>query len=38
VIDGKTLEISEAERHAVFVGNARRVSPRLDAKLKERGL
>ena len=26
------------ERHAIFEGNARRVFPRLDAKLKERGL
>lgn len=32
------LAISEAERHAIFEGNARRVFPRLDAKLKERGL
>ena len=26
------------QRHAIFEGNARRVFPRLDAKLKERGL
>lgn len=32
------LEISEAERHMIFEGNARRVFPRLDALLKERGL
>ncbi len=32
------LDISDAERHAIFEGNARRVFPRLDAKLKERGL
>jgi len=32
------LEISDAERHAIFEGNARRVFPRLDAKLKARGL
>ena len=32
------LDISEAERHAIFEGNARRVFPRLDAQLKERGL
>lgn len=32
------LAISEAERHAIFEGNARRVFPRLDAQLKERGL
>ncbi|MEO9600341.1 amidohydrolase family protein [Parasphingorhabdus sp.] len=32
------LDISDAERHAIFEGNARRVYPRLDAKLKERGL
>lgn len=32
------LPISEAQRHAIFEGNARRVFPRLDAKLKERGL
>jgi len=29
------LHISDAERHAIFEGNARRVFPRLDAKLKE---
>lgn len=32
------LDISDAARHAIFEGNARRVFPRLDAKLKERGL
>jgi predicted TIM-barrel fold metal-dependent hydrolase len=32
------LAISEEERHAIFEGNARRVFPRLDAQLKERGL
>ncbi|MBV9882606.1 MAG: amidohydrolase [Sphingomonadaceae bacterium] len=32
------LPISEEARHAIFEGNARRVFPRLDAKLKERGL
>ena len=30
--------ISAEQRHAIFEGNARRVFPRLDAKLKERGL
>ena len=32
------LPIPEAERHAIFEGNARRVFPRLDAQLKGRGL
>jgi 4-oxalmesaconate hydratase len=32
------LPIDEAAKHAIFEGNARRVFPRLDAKLKERGL
>jgi 4-oxalmesaconate hydratase len=32
------LDISETERAAIFEGNARRVFPRLDAQLKERGL
>jgi len=32
------LPISEPQKHAIFEGNARRVFPRLDAKLKERGL
>jgi len=32
------LNISEAERHAIFEGNARRVFPRLDRQLKARGL
>lgn len=32
------LDISDAERHAIFEGNARRVFPRLDAMLTKRGL
>jgi 4-oxalmesaconate hydratase len=32
------LPISDTQRHAIFEGNARRVFPRLDAILKERGL
>ena len=32
------LNISDQARHAIFEGNARRVFPRLDAKLQERGL
>ncbi len=32
------LDISDADRHAIFEGNARRVFPRLDAQLKARGL
>jgi len=32
------LPIDDAAKHAIFEGNARRVFPRLDAKLKERGL
>ena len=32
------LDISDAERRAIFEGNARRVYPRLDAQLKARGL
>ena len=32
------LDISEHEKHMIFEGNARRVYPRLDAILKERGL
>jgi 4-oxalmesaconate hydratase len=32
------LDISDAERHMIFEGNARRVFPRLDSQLKERGL
>ena len=32
------LDISEAEGHAIFEGNARRVFPRLDAQLNGRGL
>ncbi|HEX2214234.1 MAG TPA: hypothetical protein VHH12_12470, partial [Mycobacterium sp.] len=31
------LPISDEQRHAIFEGNARRVFPRLDARLKERG-
>jgi 4-oxalmesaconate hydratase len=31
------LNLSDADRRAVFEGNARRVFPRLDAQLKERG-
>jgi len=31
------LAISESQKHAIFEGNARRVFPRLDARLKERG-
>ena len=32
------LPITAAQRHAIYEGNARRVFPRLDAQLKERGL
>jgi 4-oxalmesaconate hydratase len=32
------LDISDAQRHAIFEGNARIVFPRLDARLKEMGL
>lgn len=32
------LEIDDATRHAIFEGNARRVFPRLDKQLRERGL
>ena len=32
------LDISDTERAAIFEGNARRVFPRLDKKLKEKGL
>lgn len=32
------LDIPDGERHAIFEGNARRIFPRLDAKLKELGL
>lgn len=32
------LPVSAEQRHAIFEGNARRVFPRLDAKLKARGL
>lgn len=32
------LDISDQERHAIFEGNTRRVFPRLDQQLKERGL
>ena len=31
------LPIGEDERHAIYEGNARRVFPRLDARLKDRG-
>jgi 4-oxalmesaconate hydratase len=33
----EALPISDEQRHAIFEGNARRVFPRLDAILKERG-
>ena len=32
------LQVSEAQRHAIFEGNARRVFPRLDQQLKAKGL
>ena len=32
------LPVSDEQRHAIFEGNARRVFPRLNAKLKARGL
>jgi 4-oxalmesaconate hydratase len=32
------LDVSDAEKHAIFEGNARKVYPRLDAILKEKGL
>ena len=32
------LPITADQRHAIFEGNARRVFPRLDALLKEKGL
>ncbi|MGE4430872.1 MAG: amidohydrolase family protein [Sphingobium sp.] len=32
------LDVSAESKHAIFEANARRVFPRLDAKLKERGL
>ena len=32
------LPISDEQRHAIYEGNARRVFPRLDTRLKERGL
>jgi len=32
------LDLSDADRHKVFEGNARRVYPRLDTALKARGL
>jgi 4-oxalmesaconate hydratase len=32
------LNLSPDVRHAIYEGNARRVFPRLDAKLRERGL
>lgn len=33
-----SLDISAEERHAIFEGNTRRVFPRLDQQLRERGL
>jgi 4-oxalmesaconate hydratase len=33
----EALPISEEQRQAIFEGNARRVFPRLDARLKEQG-
>ncbi len=30
----KALDISDADREAIFEGNARRICPRLDARLK----
>ena len=32
------LDLTSEQRHQVYEGNARRVYPRLDAQLKERGL
>jgi 4-oxalmesaconate hydratase len=32
------IELSDADRHQLFEGNARRVYPRLDARLRSRGL
>ncbi len=32
------LDISDDKKHAIFEGNARKVFPRLDSQLKERGL
>ena len=32
------LDLTPAQRHQIYEGNARRVYPRLDAQLKERGL
>ena len=34
----EALGLSEEDRHAIFEGNARRVYPKLDEKLKARGL
>jgi 4-oxalmesaconate hydratase len=34
----EALDLTDAQRQQVFEGNARRVYPRLDAQLKERGL
>ena len=34
----EALDLTPEQRHAVFEGNARRVYPRLDAQLKQRGL
>ena len=36
-VDALDLD-ADAQRHQIFEGNARRVFPRLDAQLKERGL
>jgi 4-oxalmesaconate hydratase len=33
-----TSNLSAEERHLVYEGNARRVFPRLDAQLKQKGL
>ena len=33
----EALELSKADRHAIFEGNARKVFPRLDARLKAEG-
>jgi 4-oxalmesaconate hydratase len=32
------LDLTDEQRHAIYEGNVRRVYPRLDAQLKERGL
>jgi 4-oxalmesaconate hydratase len=33
-----SMQLSAAEKHAIYEGNARRVYPRLDAALKQKGL